>query len=227
MLYSAWQKLLPSYLNVIPVEYPGHGIKMSTPLCDCPDVLAQEIAENINRDVSKRQHSFALFGHSLGAALLWKVINYLDASTRPFLSLIIVSGRPSYQHTRHMPLKHLLTDEELIEALTHYNGTPKAILDNKNTLSFFLRILRNDFLVNDRLLADNPKKTTVPLLALYCDDDTDIADKTKMDAWSAYSENWLGSYVFAGGHFYFNNREVCKEMLQIVTYAIEYTTTTI
>ena len=113
-------------------------------------------------------------------------------STRPFLSLIIVSDRPSYQHTRHMPLKHLLTDEELIEALTHYNGTPKAILDNKNTLSFFLRILRNDFLVNDRLLADNPKKTTVPLLALYCDDDTDIADKTKMDAWSAYSENWLG-----------------------------------
>ena len=61
MLYSAWQKLLPSYLNVIPSKYPGHGIKMSTPLCDCPDVLAQEIAENINRDVSKRQHSFALF----------------------------------------------------------------------------------------------------------------------------------------------------------------------
>ena len=85
-----------------------------------------------------------------------------------------------------MPLKHLLTDEELIEALTHYNGTPKAILDNKNTLSFFLRILRNDFLVNDRLLADNPKKTTVPLLALYGDD-------------AGTRPVWSGGGVSAGG----------------------------
>lgn len=211
-MYYAWKQLVPDSLNVIPIEYPGHGAKVAEALVNQPDKLAQEIAQTILNTPLK---PFILFGHSMGAALLWHVEGYLKKSQHYHnLKLMIVSGRPEHSHIRDMPHKHTLSRDALKEQLKRYNGTYQEILDNDEILDFFLVILRNDFHLSDIMLADIVEKTSVPLVAFYGKDDPDIPQQNMMDSWALHSTQWLGSHAFKGDHFYFNNTETLIKLLE-------------
>ncbi|WP_257154883.1 thioesterase II family protein, partial [Bacillus toyonensis] len=44
---------------------------------------------------------------------------------------------------------HLLPDDQFIEKIKHMNGTPSAVLENKELMDLFLPILRADFKMNN------------------------------------------------------------------------------
>ncbi|MEX7478349.1 acinetobactin biosynthesis thioesterase BasH, partial [Acinetobacter baumannii] len=94
-------------IRIIPIEYSGHGIKINEPLIDDPDLLAMQIANEIQAYSDK---PFILFGHSVGGGLIWKVLNYLnEKSIIDQLRLIVISSRPEHHYIQHMRYKHELT----------------------------------------------------------------------------------------------------------------------
>lgn len=221
-LYTNWDKLTPDTINVIPVEYPGHGSLVRQPLIKEPEKLANVIASKIQ---TYGEQGFAIFGHSVGAALIWRVEEILRTSTlRKHLKLLIVSGRPESEFSSKMQPKRFLSKEGLIKALRHYNSVPLELLENEDAMAFFLTILRNDFHLNDMMLQDIIPKTDTPLLALYGKNDPDIPFDEQMQAWQKHSKNWQGCYSYSGGHFFFNENTSLMLMLDQISITISEVT---
>lgn len=214
-LYSSWNKLTSEKIKVIPLEYPGHGTLVRQRLTHDPDTLAELMIEKI---MSYDDKPFALFGHSVGAALLWRIEKKLrNTWLNQQLKLLIVSGRPELEFTKDMKPKRFLTREGLIRALRQYNGVPDELLENQDAMDFFLNILRNDFHLNDMMLEDKVSITNTPLMAFYGKDDPDIRSYEQMNAWQAHSHNWLGCNPLTGGHFYFNDEDQRQDLLNKIS----------
>lgn len=232
-IYASWKQLAldtltDTHINIVPIEYPGHGSKSDKPLINDPDILAQEIAQtiiahninshtnNINSHTNKKT-PYILFGHSVGAALLWKVMDYLrEEGATEELALVVVSSRPENQYLQHIKGRYKLTDEEIIVKLKNYNNFPDEILQNKEALAYFLSIIRSDFYLSDQLLKERITKIKTPLVAFFGVDDPDIPEKIMMEGWQQHSEIWLGCFILEGDHFYFLNKNSLKKMLKQV-----------
>jgi surfactin synthase thioesterase subunit len=210
-LFSAWKKFVPDNIRVVPIDYPGHGSLVKQALTHDPDELSQYVVKKIQ---SYGEQPFILFGHSVGAALAWRVEHLIrQTSCKNQIKLLVISGRPELAFTRNMTPKRLLNREGLIRALRHYNAAPEELFHNEDALEFFLTILRNDFYLSDNMLQDRIQTTDVPLMAFYGEDDPDITNRNQMDAWQQHSTNWLGCHALPGGHFFFNNLKTLAIML--------------
>ncbi|WP_430737019.1 thioesterase II family protein [Psychrobacter sp. VH5] len=228
-IYRAWQPIMAKtcehrHIKVIPIEYPGHGSRSGQPLVNDPNVLAADIAQTI---MSYKDMPYILFGHSVGGALLWTVIDHLRTQDAlGLLALVVVSSRPTPQYLQHICGRQHLTDDEIIEKLTHYNNFPSEILQNTAALNYFLTIIRNDFSVSDQLicqqLTNTPAPLTAPLIVFYGIDDPDIEDEAMMQAWQAHSEVFLGCHALTGDHFYFLNPSSRAQMLKKIEEDLLY-----
>lgn len=225
-IYASWKQLALDtlteiHINVVPIEYSGHGSKSGKPLINDPDILAQEIAKtiiayNTNSHANKKT-PYILFGHSVGAALLWKVMNYLrEEDATEELALVVVSSRPENKYMQHIKGRYKLTNEEIVVKLKSYNNFPDEILQNKEALAYFLTIIRNDFYLSDQLLKERITKIKTPLVAFFGVDDPDIPEQIMMEDWQQHSEVWLGCHVLEGDHFYFLNKHSLIKMLKKV-----------
>ncbi|MBE8612969.1 hypothetical protein CYG68_11175 [Morganella morganii] len=217
-MYNTWNELVPDWLNVCPVEYPGHGSRLKEPLTNNPHMLISEITEAIiNRGKSK----IALFGHSVGSILALQVVKQLQLRNHAgAIQLIVLSGRPETSMLLNRPRNyHLLPREEFLKVVAVYGGIPEELVDNQAVLDFFLPILRNDFQLNDRLMDTVPISTTSPLMAMFGEDDTEIVSPEAVEKWSGYTTRWLGSYIFPGGHFYLNDKATRHALLEKIVDA--------
>src|SRR5258708_550008 len=61
-VFRPWFDLLPPGVDVWGVEYPGHGSRISEPLTDRIDALADQIADAVAAEPSV---PYVLFGHSM------------------------------------------------------------------------------------------------------------------------------------------------------------------
>lgn len=211
-MYNMWNELTPDWLNVCPVEYPGHGSRLKEPLVNDPQILIHEITEAIiNRGKSK----IALFGHSVGSILALQVVKQLQIKNcAAAIQLIVLSGRPETSMLSNRPKNyHLLPREEFLKVVAVYDGIPDELADNPDILNFYLPVLRNDFQLNDRLIDVEPVSTTSPLMAMFGEDDTEITSPQAVEKWSGYTTHWLGSHIFPGGHFYLNDDATRRALL--------------
>ncbi|MCG8157286.1 thioesterase [Brenneria goodwinii] len=211
-MYSTWNQLTPDWLNVCPVEYPGHGSRLKEPLTNNPHRLIHEITEAI---INKGKSKIALFGHSVGSILALQVVKQLQLGDRAAaIQLIVLSGRPETSMLSNRPRNyHLLPREAFLKVVAVYEGIPEELVDNQEVLDFFLPILRNDFQLNDRLIDIAPVSTTSPLMAMFGQDDTEIVSAEAVEKWSTYTTRWLGSHIFPGGHFYLNDKAARSALL--------------
>lgn len=87
MFYARWRRLLPSWIDVRPVEWPGRGARMDEPLATDPHVLAAKLAGELGGQLDR---PYALFGHSLGAVIAFELAHGLLSIAarlrRPFSS---------------------------------------------------------------------------------------------------------------------------------------------
>ena len=68
-MYSELKQKLSGVHKVIPMEYPGHGMRMDEELCDCVDRAIDDMFEQIKK--KDNGSPFILLGYSLGSKLIY------------------------------------------------------------------------------------------------------------------------------------------------------------
>src|SRR6186713_968087 len=89
MFYARWRRLLPSWIDVRPVEWPGRGARMDEPLATDPRVLVAQLAGEL---AAQLDGSYALFGHSLGAMIAFELAHGLLDRGAPAPTILFASG---------------------------------------------------------------------------------------------------------------------------------------
>lgn len=212
--FRPWLTVQGSRVTVCPVQPPGRSERFKHP-------LHRTVESYVDDFVASADHlltgEVALFGHSAGALVAFRLAHRLVAEGRAPVHLF-VSGRtaPHLSHARQT--LHDLPTDELIPHLRALGGTPDVVLDDPGLLEVFLPVLRADFALNETYRHDGSAPLAVPLTAFGGADDP-RAGPAELRAWRALTSARFETHFYPGGHFYLEHH--ATSMLAVIRRAFK------
>jgi medium-chain acyl-[acyl-carrier-protein] hydrolase len=195
--YRLWPAMMPSDIDVRPVQLPGRERRFSEPPIAQMDTLLDALVPALRPLLDL---PFALFGHSMGACIAHALTLRLSDLRLPQPFLLIASGREAPHWPRRRPSLHTLAEPEFLAGLRRLNGTPPEVLENRELLDLVLPMLRADFALVGEYRPD-PKPLTCPITVLGGETDTETTPEG-LAAWSACTTAPTRVAMLPGGHFF-------------------------
>lgn len=207
--YLRWRHRLPSWIRLQPIELPGRGGRLHETPEKTFDVLATRLCDELETNPPQR---YALFGHSMGALLAYRIAHCLRARTRrlPMALLASACAAPSQQDWRRYAGKE--GDAALMADLRKQNGTPEEVFENPELLSMTLSLLAADFRICASFRYEELPPLPIPIHVFG--GRADEIHTSRLEAWQLestvnYSLDW-----FDGGHFFLRQQE--EEFLRVL-----------
>jgi medium-chain acyl-[acyl-carrier-protein] hydrolase len=161
-----------------------------------------ELVRQISAVISSQPRMpFAFFGHSLGGLLAFEVARYCMLHYLPQPLHLFASGCSAPQYRDRDRKLHLLPDNELIEALKDYNGTPAEVLANEELMSLLLPMLRADFALVENYQYRATLRLSLPISVLAGRGDSHV-EQMQVDGWSKETSGSCRVNWFEGDHFF-------------------------
>ncbi|MEV8536207.1 alpha/beta fold hydrolase [Streptomyces sp. NPDC051211] len=214
-LYRDWAPSLPTGTEVLAVELPGHGSRLT----EEPLTRMAEVVDGIVTALETLPNPalpMVVLGHSMGAVIGWELCRTLrHYSGRPVRGLVsVASPAPSRPSPDRWRAGAESTEEALLNLLDQSESLPPELRHNPEFLDFYLPVLRADM----EILAHHEARRESPLpcdLRVYTGERDPLV--TEADAWPWDGEETLGSrelVPFPGGHFFLheNPRPVLERL---------------
>lgn len=181
--------------DVISLELPGRGKRMTEPLLRNFDDAAHDMYQQILR--RKPASKFLLYGHSMGAYLALRVAGMLEKNGHA-PACLLVSGNPG-PGIRDKKRRYLLPRDEFIAELKKLGGLPDELINNHELFDFFEPILRADFEVAENNELANEPAVSAPLFALMGNEEENVDDIAN---WGRFTRSEFNCEVMDGDHFF-------------------------
>jgi medium-chain acyl-[acyl-carrier-protein] hydrolase len=216
--FQVWADQLPSTIEVCLVRLPGRESRLFEQpyrqLSALLPVLTTALSPYLDPDSGR---AFVLFGHSMGALIAFELARFLRRAQLREPVHVMVSGRPAPQ----LPVSperlkmHELQDDQLLERLRKFSGTPKVLLDSPEMLRMFLPTLRADFSIVETYSYQPEEPLDCGISAFGGSRDPDVPP----DAMAAWREQTRGVFTcrqHPGNHFYLQQDQGRKELLECI-----------
>lgn len=206
-IFNSWKKQLHSDIELIPVELPGHGGRMSEPLLERMGQVIESAWQDIQPYLQDNRE-FAFIGHSMGSMLAFEMIHKVHRETGRYPICSFFAGRVP----PHISRDHqwgALPDDQFMEKVRTLGGLPDAVLEHEELLQLFLPILRADF----RLVEDyryDGQYPSLPLPIFVMTGEQDHMTNKDIQGWSSYSAISCRYFTYPDGHFFINT---CAEQV--------------
>lgn len=199
--YAGWQAHARNGVQVCAVQLPGRAERYGEPPYADAGSLVDALLDAVGDGFIGE---FALFGHSMGAAVVFELARRLTADGRD-PAHVFVSGRAAPHLAEPNRALRALPLDALVAELRVIGGTPEEILRERELMERLQVLLRADFAVNEtyRCPADEP--ITAPLTVLGGDRDP-RASVASLHAWAPLTTGPFEVRVYPGAHFYLNDR---------------------
>lgn len=216
--YRDWQKFFPKTAGVYPIQLPGRENRIADQLFTDMVDLAAEISKVLRPYLTK---PFVFFGHSLGARIAFEVVRVVRRNWQLEPCHLIVSGSRAPHIPEPKPLHHL-TDEDFVNELRRFSGTPEAILQNKELMELFIPILRADFMVDETYVYLPEEPIACPISAFGGTADPE-AEPSDLAAWQQHTSNSFNLEMIEGDHFFLqSNKDVLLNFVKDIV--LKYST---
>lgn len=210
LTYRDWT--FPQTVNVIPLDYKGHGFRMKERLCDTFEEMVCDIAEQVRQ--KSQGNDIAVFGHSMGGLVAWDAAGKLEDEGIRISHVIISACLPPHLFSEKK-YSVMATDAWLKDFLTTYG----RIRPEKMESAFFRKTLypaiRNDY----RLISIHPhgeiRKQSLNLACFYGRQD-EMMPSEGMDQWKDYTDRRFVLQGFQGSHFYIEDESNREEVMTAI-----------
>ncbi len=201
-IYRGWGELLPATIEVVAIELPGRASRFREPPCRrVEDVVAgagPAMAPLLDRP-------FVLFGHSLGALVVFELARWLRREGMPAPRRLIASARGAPHLLDEKEPMTGLPDEDFVSRLRELNGTPEEALQHPELMRMLLPTLRADFEMVESYRVAPEAPLALPLSAWGGLADLEVS-REDLEAWRSYTSGPFGVRMFPGDHFYLNHQ---------------------
>ncbi|MBC7828702.1 MAG: thioesterase [Chitinophagaceae bacterium] len=197
--YQKYIEKAPSFLNIIPLEYPGRGARMKESLISDADVLVNDLYEQIKKNTD--QSEYAIYGHSMGGLIGYLLTRKLiENNHKQPVHLFITGTTGPSSASRSAKNRHLLPKDEFIQELKNLDGIPDEILQNEDLLSYIEPILRADFKTCETYQYSDYPPLNIPLTVITgTDEEMEMAD---IHLWQKETECTVDFKQIPGKHFF-------------------------
>ena len=213
-VFRRWAESAIDGVDVYALELPGRGTRMVEPAFEQMEPLVRELKAVLLPHLTQ---PFAFFGHSMGAAIAYELLQALrqhDLSP----SVFFVSGHRAPHIPDPDPPIHALPKADFLDALRRYSGTPEAVLQNAELMALLLPTLRADF----ALLEAYTYQPHPPLdcaIAAFGGSEDWRASADDLAAWREHTRASFSLQMFPGAHFFIDSAR--SSLLQVIAAALE------
>jgi surfactin synthase thioesterase subunit len=131
--YRDYEKIAPSYLRVIPIEYPGRGARIKEAFITDMTLLVEDMYQLIKDETNK--NAYALYGHSMGGIVAYYLLKRLIAGGHALPLHLFITGTAGPSSILHEQKKrHLMSKADFIQEIKDLDGCPEEILQNEELL---------------------------------------------------------------------------------------------
>ena len=196
--FRGWSESLPPEVLVCPVRLPGRESRLSEPPFRSMETLIAALGKAIEPYLPQ---PYALFGHSMGAAIAFELSRHLRRRGGPLPAGLFVSGARAPQfRLGHVPAPEP-ADEEFLDELRRLEGVPAAILESRELLQVILPALRADTeLYRNYVYVEEPP-LACPIWAYGGAGDPNVKPE-HLEAWGRQTAAGFSLQTFDGGHFF-------------------------
>jgi surfactin synthase thioesterase subunit len=200
-IFFPWVDILPTVIEVCPVQYPGHGNRMGENLAHRIELLVDQAIQAFQGCLDK---PYMTFGHSLGALFSFELIRALRSRGFPMPKIMFVSGHGAPHQPDPNPPIHHLPDTEFIQMLKDLNGMTEEFFEHQELMDMLIPVLRADFEMCDfyRYRDDTPFEFPISAYGGLMDP---YVHKGDLDAWQKHTSVDFSVRMFPGDHFYINS----------------------
>jgi medium-chain acyl-[acyl-carrier-protein] hydrolase len=203
-MFKTWQQKIGSDIEVCAVQMPGRWSRIREAPLRSVAQMANAVAEVISPLLDR---SYAIFGHSLGAAVGFELIHALaEKGARPPVRLFVSARNAPHRPGSIQPF-HPLPDAQFIEALQdNYAALPREVLEDPDLGPIFLNVLRADLEAIETHRYTPRALFSVPITAMGGRRDQVISE-AQLEAWGELTTGDHTLRMFDGDHFYIVPRE--------------------
>lgn len=198
-------------VDVVKVEYAGHGTRHKENLYRDFD----ELAEDVFKDLKDRYAGgeYALFGYSMGTIALVEVLKKIIAtSNMKNPSRVFLAAHEPHTKSELLGFNDDELDEWVKERTIKFGGVPENLLHNRVFWRMYLPLYRADYMLIGKYQFEKLNlKTNIPATIFYSETDTPLAD---MKLWKNYFIRDCKYYRFDGTHFFIQEHH--HEMAEII-----------
>jgi medium-chain acyl-[acyl-carrier-protein] hydrolase len=200
--FRTWQKNLPDTVEVLPIQLPGRGARIKEPPLTRLAPMVQAISQSL---LPEMELPFAFFGHSMGGLIAFELARQLRREGGPLPAHLFISAKSCPKQVDD-PYTAEISDEELIETLRTYEGTPKEVLENAELMRLLLPVIRADMELCDTYVCDPEPPLPCPITAFGGLQDQK-SGRERLEGWQNYTSGRFTLRMFPGGHFFLQTCE--------------------
>ncbi len=196
-VFRGWPQHLPEDIELCAVHLPGREARMGeAPIRDLTRLVG-DLAEVIEPCLDR---PLAFFGHSIGALIAFELAREIRRRYGATPVHLFVSGCPAPHLPDPDPL-HDLPEDDFLERMRRFNGTPREVLEHPEMMQLMLPALRADFSLRDTYAhaAEHPLSCPISALGGMRDD---CVGTEQMDPWREHTSGTFQLWLFQGDHFF-------------------------
>jgi medium-chain acyl-[acyl-carrier-protein] hydrolase len=201
--YSRWPNDLPESIELRAVQLPGRGQRCREAPIERLEPLLEALLTALRGEWEEAP--FALYGHSLGGLVAFELARRLRSNGGPRPVALSISGRPA-PHTPRQDRLDAEADEDYWKLLRRFAGTPDVLLNDYETMEFFLPILKADLQIVRDYICRPDRPLDLPLYIYVGRDDPETPPEAVKD-WKNETSAVCLVREFAGGHFFNYERQ--------------------
>ncbi|WP_348982418.1 alpha/beta fold hydrolase [Azoarcus sp. TTM-91] len=206
-MYLRWQRLLPRWIRIVPLELPGRGARLGESHADDYRALVAQLCAELP---GRHGHRWALFGHSMGALLAYGLVQELSVRGMALPELVFASGSPAPAQRDPAYFAGKDDDAALIADMHRQGGTPEEVFASPELLRMTLDTLAADYRICASFEYRPGTRLRMPLHVFGGRQDEIEPDR--LEAWRQEAAGAFSLQWFEGGHFFIRQRE--SEVLQ-------------
>lgn len=195
--FRTWQQNLPEAIEVLPIQLPGRGARVKEPSLNRLAPMVRALVQSLRLEMDL---PFALFGHSMGGLIAFEFARQLRREGGPLPVHLFISAKCCPKEVDDLYAGEL-PDDELIEILRRYEGTPREVLENPELMQFLLPVIRADMELCNTYVCDPEPPLPCPITAFGGLEDQKSGRKC-LEGWQNYTTGRFALRMFPAGHFF-------------------------